>query len=714
MQELNNCIKIKILSASSYALLTVYSNGNFNIKYNFKKIDNINFDNLNKNIKIYLHDFIKNINYILNTSITLKNEINIKYSITMFEINKNILYDKLGFVIRNKYPEFVIQQKKIKNILTIKTNENTIIINNLDKENTKFTLYGINNKYTVLKYINIFTNIFNQLKSTKLIKKNKKNIKLLREKGIIVDAVGCQKIRQPNIINSSNSSNSRILKDPKTGIVFSCDNKKFPFPGFTNNNIICCFKKDQTKKLVYLRNTIQDYNDRQIFLTDSIILKKDFIITNKILEPNRLGINNKDVIKKISNFDVFRFGVVQNCNTPINVIEMVLKKRIEINDLVDLLKKNEFIYKSLDNGELELKMSLQDYIIFLKSNKIKGINLFELLTIFIGIDILLIDSYCIHHIGKNINNKIILIKKTKDYYEPIFYIKNKNIIRMFNKDDINYKFIPESIEKIKIQFLNAFNKVTYIDTNNYGIIPVYPKGLNLNYPVTTDFNKLNLLTAKKQYKLTQLKIVSQIVSKNKITGLVTDTDLIIPVKNSIPLNLPVVYILFVPEIDNIIKNKEISGKLGIVSTYGLEIDINNELYQRLRYTTSIIIKKFSIKLISNKLDDLIIELKKILYPFILLGSEPMKLFTLPNIKIMCSTSNSDPFCKENKLYIPEKYYKVFLKKMAYDILNKNVYGKQILNATIKNEYINKNSFIKRSKEKILLVESDIKNFLSKK
>ena len=213
-----------------------------------------------------------------------------------------------------------------------------------------------------------------------------------------------------------------------------------------------------------------------------------------------------------------------------------------------------------------------------------------------------------------------------------------------------------------------------------------------------------------------LKIVSQIVDKNKTTGFITEKDMIIPVKKSIPLDLPVVYLLFVPEIDTFIKNKG-NSKLGIVNIYGLEIDINNELYQRLRYTTSIIIKKFSIKLISKESSKLVTELKKILESFVLLGSEPMKLFTIPSIKNICSNKsngNTDPFCKENKLYIPEKYYGVFLKKMAYDILNKNVYGKQILNATIKNEYITKNSFIKRSKEKILLLDSDIKNFLSNK
>lgn len=736
IKELNNCIKVKILSGNSYALLTIYTNGNFNIKYNFKKIDNINFDNLNKNIKIYLYTFLKNTSYILNKNITLQDDdqINIKYAITMFEINKYVLYKELEYKIRNEYPEFSINQKKIKNILTLKSNltGNTIIINNLDKVNTRITLYGINTEYEILKYIKLFINIFSELKSTDFLKKNnKKNIKILREKGVSVSAVGCQKIRQPSLIKSEliNSSNSiksgksiksGNFKDLKSGIVFSCNNKKFPFVGFTNNNIICCFKKDQTKKLVYLRNTIPDYNDSQIFIEDSEILKKDFIVTDKLLEPNRLSTNTGFLIKNLVKVYSYRFGVVQNYNIPINLIEMVLKKRINIDKIIDLLKTNEFIYKSLDNGNLELKMTLDEYISFLISNKIKGINLFELLTIFTGIDILLIDQNCIKHIGKNINNKVILIKKTKNYYEPIFYINNKNIIRIFNKNDINYSFTNYEFDniKVKLQFLNAFNKVSYIDTN-YGIIPVYPKGLNINYPVTKDFNKLHLLNAKDQYNLIsklKFKIVSQIVDNNKTTGIVTDKDLIIPVKKSIPLDLPISFLLFVPEIDKLIKNKSsnINNKLSIINTYGLEIDVYKELYQRLRYTTSIILKESNLKLISKQIDSMINELKKILEPFILLGKEDMKLFTIPSKKIICSSSNSDLFCKENKLYIPKKYYNIFLKKMSFDILNKNVYGKQILNATIKNEYISNDSFIKRSREKILLVDSDIKKFLSKK
>ena len=42
----------------------------------------------------------------------------------------------------------------------------------------------------------------------------------------------------------------------KHGIhTFHCAKNEYPFPGFTNDNIVCCFKKSQLNKPSYIRNT---------------------------------------------------------------------------------------------------------------------------------------------------------------------------------------------------------------------------------------------------------------------------------------------------------------------------------------------------------------------------------------------------------------------------------------------------------------------------
>lgn len=106
----------------------------------------------------------------------------------------------------------------------------------------------------ILKQIIILALTFGKIKQgeQKEIKK-KSHIKDLRKQGVNIMSTKCQKPRQPNA-----NSNDEPLKNSYTleykDIKYVCPSKLYPYPGFTNDNIVCCFKKDQRRRDAFLRN----------------------------------------------------------------------------------------------------------------------------------------------------------------------------------------------------------------------------------------------------------------------------------------------------------------------------------------------------------------------------------------------------------------------------------------------------------------------------
>lgn len=86
--------------------------------------------------------------------------------------------------------------------------------------------------------------------------KDKSHIKDLRTQGVKILSTKCQKPRQPitqkenNIFNPQQNSYSLEYENN----IYICPNPDYPFPGFTNENIVCCFKKDQRHRDTYIRN----------------------------------------------------------------------------------------------------------------------------------------------------------------------------------------------------------------------------------------------------------------------------------------------------------------------------------------------------------------------------------------------------------------------------------------------------------------------------
>lgn len=710
--------KSSSINKDNYALCYIYDNGNVTIKYNFKKTDNINFDNVFE----YTKSIFATSKIMKFLNLNKNYQVNIKYTIISFEINKNSKYSNIQSNINNE--PFQIQPKLKKDILTLKFKSHddggqghSIIINN-KFVNTKVTAYGFVFESELLNAIDSLLNVFYRTESRKLNVK----INLIKHRKLGIDTLSCQKIRQPTLINRGDSNNDIApyqvktypLKDPKTNHTFTCDNKNFPYPGFTNVNSICCFKKDQRNKYIFKKNigAIVNNDDILHFLNDDELLHNPIIKTNKALEPNRIGVLQKlnkfllD-IKLGSNF--YRIG--NTCGL-LGAVQLLLKKKIDLNKIT----LTEKVFMSLDNGNIANKYKLHDYLNLIK-NKLITDGLLELLAYHTQLNFIYISQHLILHKFNKSSQEAYIISNCN---EPIINIKSNKIIRTFNisqfilqKNDL--QLLAEKV-KINKQFV-VNNKVTYI-SSNYGILPINSEcGILLDYPFTEKFN-LPLLDLQKQYKyLLQLKynVIGQFTSNfgsfgsSKIDGLIVsygnDNNILIPTKSSNELinGMKLFYLQFVPLGPSVTK----SSKSNVIK-YGLELDIYNEIYQRICYLLNVIQLKFNI--LNKELTEK--EIINILKNYITFADVQINsIVDLPNVKTICSpllsnVSNvsNDPFCDndEGKLKIPKKYFKGIIKKIVMDINTQNPRGKQIISGKINKEYFNKDNFIKRSVEKIII------------
>lgn len=92
------------------------------------------------------------------------------------------------------------------------------------------------------------------------------NIKITKRKGGKMLSAICQKNRQPVIddkVQPLQGSYDLHFREKR----YVCPNEKFPYPGFTGKDIVCCFEKNQRQKDTYIRNMGLD--DVDIFVQAS-------------------------------------------------------------------------------------------------------------------------------------------------------------------------------------------------------------------------------------------------------------------------------------------------------------------------------------------------------------------------------------------------------------------------------------------------------------
>jgi len=243
----------------------------------------------------------------------------------------NIVVDtnKLPRLIGDHYSTFFKEKESVRKGNSILLNYTRTItedikINIKNSKNgivTPFVIYNLNSKLHLQYVLDIFQSLVFKSTTTKVAKnffsfedevevkqKKQANIKKLKSKGAVLDSVKCQKDRQPQIDNER-SGNPKKYELVHSGNRYLCNNSPFLYPGFTVDENVCCFKKDQRKKDFYNRLTGNNLNKIKVWASNFVINNKRIIKDEdgnyfhvKKFSPVELGrIVDKNEIKIIKN-----------------------------------------------------------------------------------------------------------------------------------------------------------------------------------------------------------------------------------------------------------------------------------------------------------------------------------------------------------------------------------------------------------------------------
>lgn len=186
-------------------------------------------------------------------------------STRVFELKDTISQDILSFYYKVQTGESVEQDDFSTRGLTVNVKDNTERLNS--SVITVFSSFNVDLSVLIAKKIFILMKTGNFDKTPKNISslrtqkvKERSNIKELRKRGVEIISTKCQKPRQPRLdTNIQPISGSYTLR--YKGNNYVCPKEKYPYPGFTNDNIVCCFKKDQRTRDIYIRNIKSESED---------------------------------------------------------------------------------------------------------------------------------------------------------------------------------------------------------------------------------------------------------------------------------------------------------------------------------------------------------------------------------------------------------------------------------------------------------------------
>lgn len=193
----------------------------------------------------------------------------------VFEVKDTISQDIMSFYYKLQTGELVEEDDFSTRGLTVNIKDNTERLNS--SVITVFSSFNVDLSVLIAKKIFVLMKTGNFDKTPKNISslrtqkvKERSNIKELRKRGVEIISTKCQKPRQPRLdSNIQPISGSYTLR--YKGNNYVCPKEKYPYPGFTNDNIVCCFKKDQRTRDIYIRN-IKSENE------DVIVRPSNFLI----------------------------------------------------------------------------------------------------------------------------------------------------------------------------------------------------------------------------------------------------------------------------------------------------------------------------------------------------------------------------------------------------------------------------------------------------
>ena len=537
-------IKSRLENSKTYISINILSNGEIYVNALFSKDDIYSTMNYND---IY-HIIVKNVDDIilkLNTfqgvflqskriNLTPDSIINVD-SIdstiqTDFEINRNKLSNLLNsdfireYIFEKKDTEsndvFSAYYKKFKTnnsdndikgiTINIRDNihlQNSSIINIYAASNLNQTVIILANIY-ILYIMSLSTdkNGYFDIKTSERIIKKISQMKILKKEGVDnLNSAKCQAPRHPDI-NHDNldplMEDSYILTYKNKN--FRCPNIKYPYPGFTNSDIVCCFKNTQKGNVNYIRNidkealTIEvEPSNFKIKIRNNKKSFETFVI--RVISDYRNGLNEDNSVSRY-------YYLEQDINNerpilqPINNKELIDTISKEDNIWLNSISLSKIIYPS-SKTECSFKPNLNNTGSNFKINspcdEHKNMPYFRYKNTSIPCCFdKEISPYLTAKSKKNNNtNQYILTSDTK-ILNPgkLAYLPNE-LINLFNELSPNYQFNRQGIIKDEVNsflyviLLAIDNKIKSKKITNCNVF----KDIIYKYLVknTKEFNKLN-------------------------------------------------------------------------------------------------------------------------------------------------------------------------------------------------------------------------------
>jgi hypothetical protein len=323
-------LKVKT-NFDNYLTMNLLPNGIIYIKYSSK--DTTNLNTIRNIIKININNVILQLNKmnIFNKEKTIntldKSDIIIDSMDITTITNFNIPLQQFKKIIQKETFNVFKYKDTISNDVLSLYYEGDKILNIRDYLDTsKINIYNIKNEKLykiVMNYIYIINLISRNKDNNQLITeikkiKEKSKKKLLKEQGINFDSRKCQ--HHPSIIESNGDLKSDEINFENK--YYKCDDPTYKYPGFTVNNILCCYTKPQIGTETYIRNI-----DPKSF--DILVQPSNFkVFINGDFETY--------VIKMISNYkqeldDTLFYYINKN-----NIIQPILNK-----ELINAINKKE-------------------------------------------------------------------------------------------------------------------------------------------------------------------------------------------------------------------------------------------------------------------------------------------------------------------------------------------------------------------------------------
>lgn len=162
--------------------------------------------------------------------------------------------------------------------------------------------------------------------------KERSHIKDLRKQGVKILSTKCQKPRQPIVVTGKQTGVTYTLDFE--GRKYICPKKDYPYPGFTNENIVCCFKKDQRRRDAYIRNVKSENFDIMVQPSNKKI---------KVIDPQTKVVFETFPIKVVSDY-VDGFDEFNSMSRYYYLSETNMLIPITNNQLVEDLDQDENLH----------------------------------------------------------------------------------------------------------------------------------------------------------------------------------------------------------------------------------------------------------------------------------------------------------------------------------------------------------------------------------